>query len=132
MSRVIIIPTDAEPYEADLDLEDNEPIMAVVGGWLEGVTINIDPATYLELGQRDIALIVDEEGLLRQRPLNKVATPFYCPDPRNGVICGTAILVGQHDTGEGWEWTDLPEKVTVEEVKAAGDWAMRMNRVEWR
>lgn len=65
------------------------PMMqCLVGGWIEIVTIG---GTH---ERRDI-LIVDEEGLLKQKPLNEPATQLYRGGARirrhGGVIVGDAI-----------------------------------------
>jgi hypothetical protein len=58
----------------------------VVGGYIELVTIGGTP------DRRDM-LVVDEEGLLKQKPINQAATALYrgTPARHNGVIVGDAI-----------------------------------------
>lgn len=133
MARAILIPVEGEPTVIDIDLKDSHSVMKHLdGGWIENVNVNYDAATGMDVGQRDVAMLVDEEGLVKGLPINKTATPFYCPNPRDGIICGPAILVGQYeDAEEGWDWTGLPESITPETVLKAGAFAMRMNGVAW-
>lgn len=58
----------------------------LVGGYIEVVTIGGTPG-------RLEALIVDEEGLLKHKPLNEAATRLYRGEPprHDGVIVGDAV-----------------------------------------
>ncbi len=133
MSRAILIPVDGDPQVIDINLRNDASFRGAYldGAWVENVHVNYDVTTFLDIGQREIAMLVDEEGLVKGLPLNKTATPFYVSNPRDGVICGPAILVGQFEDIEGWDWTELPISVTVDKIKAAGDWAMKQAKVEW-
>jgi hypothetical protein len=58
----------------------------LVGGYIEFVRIGGTP-------QRSEFLIVDEEGLLKKKSINEVATALYRGDPprHSGLIVGDAI-----------------------------------------
>lgn len=134
MTRAIRIPLEGDPEVVDIDLKDTHAIMNahLGGGWIESVNVNYDVTTYLEVAQVGVALLVDEEGLVKHLPINRVATPFYVSNPRDGVICGPALLVGQCiDDEGGWDWCGLPESITPDKVKAASAWAMTRAGVAW-
>ena len=69
-----------------------EALQAAVDGFIETVTLVQDRAV----------MLVNEEGLLRDLPLNPVASAVA-----NTQIVGTAIVVGV----DGEEFTDVPEDV---------------------
>jgi len=69
-----------------------EALQAAVDGFIEAVTLVQDRAV----------MLVNEEGLLRDLPLNPVASAVA-----NTQIVGTAIVVGV----DGEEFTDIPEDV---------------------
>lgn len=69
-----------------------EALQAAVDGFIEAVTLVQDRAV----------MLVNEEGLLRDLPLNPVASAVS-----NTQIVGTAIVVGV----DGEEFTDIPEDV---------------------
>ena len=65
-----------------------EALQHEVGGYIETITFAADCCT-----------IVDEEGRLKDKPLNEQASRFGCP------IVGDALFVGV----AGEEFTDVPE-----------------------
>lgn len=69
-----------------------EALQAAVDEYIEAVTLVQDRAV----------MLVNEEGLLRDLPLNPVASAVA-----NTQIVGTAIVVGV----DGEEFTDIPEDV---------------------
>lgn len=76
--RVYIIPPQAMPHGHDTegalhDLQD------LVGGYIE-------PCAPVELRQRGIELLANEEGLLKQLPVNINLFPFF--------FVGTLVAVG--------------------------------------
>lgn len=131
MSRAIRIPVEGAPEVIDIDLRTSKAPQEIIGGWIEQVTINTDVAAYLDVAQREVVMLVDEEGLVKARDINRTATGFYTGDPRRGIICGPALLVGQEYSDEGYDWAGLPGTVTPEQVEKASAHAMRQAGVAW-
>ena len=78
--RVYIIPTQSAPHPHDTD-ETNvlRNLQTLVGGFIE-------PCAPVELKQKGIELLANEEGLLRQLPVNVNMFPFF--------YVGTLVAVG--------------------------------------
>jgi hypothetical protein len=86
-----------------LRLEDRSIITADIENTLDAFQEAVDG--YIEtvtLVQDRAVMLVNEEGLLRDLPLNPVASAVA-----NTQIVGTAIVVGV----DGEEFTDIPEDV---------------------
>lgn len=95
--RALLVPTDqAKPSEyVDVD-HDHRAITARIGAeWIERVRT---PAP-------GIAMLIDEEGLLTDRPINGRVSGVLYPGP----IHGDVLLVGEVDTPEGLDYGDVPE-----------------------
>jgi len=65
-------------------------------------------------------MIVDEESLLKDVPRNENATRLYVPAAHRDrhMIAGDALIIGEGMTSEGPDFLPLPERVTVEAIKA--------------
>lgn len=81
-----------------------EAMQRYVGGWIEVVTLAHLPGR----GRR--VLVIDEEGFLKEKPLNVAATMLYHTVSRSGVIVGDALVAEVYNTGsddpehpERWE-----------------------------
>jgi Domain of unknown function (DUF3846) len=77
--------------------EDNAlpKMQEIVGGWIEGVTIQ---------GGR---MYVNEEGLIRGLPVNEKASTFY-PGPT--PICGDVLILGPI-VGDGYDSSITPQLI---------------------
>lgn len=126
MSRAILIPIEGLPFEADIPLDYPAVNAAVVGGenLIERVRVNPEACAALGVPFGSIDMLVDEEGLVKDLPVNVGASAFYVLDHSKAVICGPAALVGVGLDDEGGEdWIGLPESITAEAVL---DWSMRI------
>lgn len=83
MATLIKVDHTSTPIDVPLTLEHMQKL---VGGYVEFVTIGGSP-------ERRELLIVDEEGLLKRKPVNVEATLLYqgTPPRHQGVIVGDAI-----------------------------------------
>lgn len=63
----------------------------VGGGWIE--IVRTEPMPRLS-GQDRVSMVVDEEGLIKNLPVNRRATKHYYPYPPN-QIHGDAFLIGE-------------------------------------
>ena len=95
--RVLMCTVDRPPYITNIE-NSLENMQAVVGGYIEVVTLSEDPK---------IVLVCDEEGRIKQKPLNQ-STPHPSMFGQNGewmMIVGDCFLCGV----DGEEFADLPE-----------------------
>lgn len=83
-------------------LKEDEP--NGVGGWIERVSTPVI-MTDAERGMIRLVFIVDEEGLLKDKPVNKRMNYFYPFNP----IHGDAYFVGEQDGPEGPDFVALPD-----------------------
>lgn len=115
---LLVVDSDAPVEERELSSLDD--YQAAVGGWIESVDIP-------SLG---VTIYVNEEGLLRQLPLNSRATFlwwFHVPAARQkAMLVGDALLVGMPDSrGES---TDVPQAV-VDTLTNPGTWRVEVQTV---
>ena len=61
-----------------------------------------------------MAMVVDENGMLKDLPANPTAGLLYAGD--STAIAGDAYLVGLEMTDEGLDWGTLPDSVQAEEI----------------
>lgn len=110
------IPTDRETEVVELPIRtpDDEPdvLKEEIGGWIE--VVRTGPGT---------ALIVDEEGLLKDLPPNVLASSLT-----GRLIVGPALLVGMTGSPDGDVLTDLPPGA----LKAAEELQRIIKREEGR
>jgi hypothetical protein len=67
-----------------------------------------------------VIFVVDEEGLLKELPLNTRASLLYGSHVHQQPIVGDAyVLFETFDPMEGGIWTGLPEHITIPEVEQA-------------
>jgi len=102
--KALRIPADPDEPIMEVQVESLEDYQAVVGGYIEPVDIT-------ELG---ITVYVNDEGLLRQLPLNSRATFLWCyfvPEARQkAMLVGPALVVGlPNRSGDN---TDIPKGAT--------------------
>ncbi|MBN9201593.1 MAG: DUF3846 domain-containing protein [Microbacterium chocolatum] len=115
--RALRIPVDPDEPITEIQVDSLEDYQAIVGGYIEPVDV---PA----LG---ITIYVNEEGLLRQLPLNSRATFlwwYFVPEARQkAMLVGTTLLVGLPD--RGGESTDVPREAT-ELLLNSGVWRVEV------
>ena len=103
MARALFVPVDPTAPLEPREVARLEGYQETVGGWIEQVDI---PA----LGT---TIHVNEEGSIRQLPLNPRATFlwwFYVPAARQkAMLVGGALLVGM--PGQRGDSTDVPNEV---------------------
>ena len=85
--KAILIPVNGKSKLIEIDNE-LEALQKAVGGYIETVTI-----------ASDCCLIVDEEGRLKDKPLNITASRFGLP------LVGDVLVVGVHYD----HFVDIPE-----------------------
>lgn len=122
--RGLLIPVDpAEPVrdiEAPDTYSEQLPFLreAMGGGWVEMVhtsrlqdTIDRSKTPRVE----KIVMLVDEEGAVKNLPINPRATLLYAPGVSN--IHGPALIFGEHrDPMEGDDIVSLPEYYTIDHL----------------
>lgn len=91
MVTVVIVPADEEVPITKQDLDGSlASYQAIVGGWIEAVTVN-----------EQVTFYVNEEGKLMGLPINGRATEYlYELDDAwigHDVIVGDAVIVGPPD-----------------------------------
>ena len=104
MFHAVQIPQDEQRPLYKVAIEGLEGMQAAVGGYIEIV----------DLGPLTASLVVDENGKLSQKPINRRATLLFWllfPSIRHrDVVVGDALIVG-HPDSHGMT-TDVPEAVT--------------------
>lgn len=99
MTKAILIPALGDIRI--VEVSNGDEIREKIGGWMEGLRVSNDLFAY-----------IDEEGKLKNKPLNTRATDF-CVEMKTGLrpddfIVGDMLLFGKPDQ-EGDE-TDVPQK----------------------
>jgi hypothetical protein len=101
--HAIQIPVEEDRPLYKVTLEDLSGMQAAVGGYIE----------VIDLGPLTASLIINEEGKLERRPINRRATLLFWllfPSVRHrDVIVGDVLIVG-HPDNQG-NTTDAPENV---------------------
>ena len=98
--RALVIGVDSTLTEVQLSDSDSEHMEAVVGGWFD--------IAMLAIGEVSIGLVVNDRGLIENKPINKLASAL-----RGAFVvtqyplAGPAILVAADCEGEG---VDLPQE----------------------
>lgn len=112
--RMIHVPVEGDVVEIDVDPE------SILKDLIEQVKtqeiVNAFGQTFMGPGfYPRVVMLVDEEGLLKNLPHNPRANLFY----PHGLIVGDALFVGVTFTHEeGYDWTSLPDDVTLDWWKA--------------
>lgn len=89
--KVIRIPVGEKPYVDEID-NSLESLQSIVGGYIE-------PLYAFE--RLDVALIMNEEGKLRQMPVNRVYERRYRGNLIDwDVLVGDMFVIGAHDDEE--------------------------------
>ena len=117
MVKGLLLVVDNEAPIEVRELSSLEDYQAAVGGWIESVDIP-------SLG---VTIYVNEEGLLRQLPLNSRATFlwwYHVPEARQkAMLVGDAVIVGIPD--RKGDSTDIPATVA-EMLTEAGIWRVEV------
>lgn len=98
--KTLKITTDNKISIIDVDLDDHKTLRRAIGGYIEIVHTGI----MHEYFKTPVLMIVDEEGLIKNRPANPVASYFYGVRNHNQIIAGDvifAISLGENMTGLG-------------------------------
>ena len=89
-----------------IDINDrNKPLKGYVDGWIQCV----------DAPSLGISFVIDEEGKLKEKPVNQVATVMWSADIHNrgGILddyfVGDVVIVN-HKTTRNGEWTSLSQK----------------------
>lgn len=73
MAKTIKITSNNEISVVDLDFDDYRAIQKVVGGMFESVKTQ----RMFDYFGKPVMMLVDEEGILKQLPLNRTGSRFY-------------------------------------------------------
>lgn len=101
VNGVVIHPDGTHEEKVFKQLEDYQ---AAIAGWITAVRL------YDYNGDEIACAYVDDEGLLKNLPLNPMASALSFLFGNTPHLVGNAVLVGGND-GEGYD-TDLPEFIT--------------------
>ncbi len=87
-NKAVVFRTDGTKEELDHRPSLKEA-QEIVGGYIEFVSVG-----------NGVTLVVNEEGLMKHKPLNKTATDLYRRGVHNGIIVGNVIaLTGWRTVG---------------------------------
>ena len=98
--RAIVVNTQGFKTVVELAEPIFESVMSTIGGYFEIVR----PSIQLKEG---LVLVVDEEGHLKQKRLNRFGTRFY---PHSLGIVGTLLVMREGMTPEGQDFIDLTDE----------------------
>lgn len=104
--RALKIDTDGTMDLVDIDPYDD---LFGKGALIERVVIG-DVKAEPPLRFENAVLIVDEDGIAKDLPLNPYASILYGADLHKSFIYGTAYVVGEAMTDDGVDFTDVPEE----------------------
>lgn len=98
--KTLKITTDNKISIIDVDLDDYRALRRAIGGYVETVHTQI----MYDYFRAPVLMLVDEEGLIKNRPANPIASYFYGVRSHNQIIAGDvifAISLGENMTGFG-------------------------------
>ena len=104
MKKAIVFPSGRGiPSVVDVPNEyDYKWMQEQVGGWIEIVRPRRLPDGFV--------MIVDEEGLLKEKPLNMVGSWFYETDKHGSPIVGDVLIMKEEFGDEGPECVGMTEE----------------------
>lgn len=79
-----------------------ETVSGIIGGYVENVKPRRLP--------RDMAMIVDEEGLIKELPINLAGSYLYETDKHGSPIVGDILIMGDRQEEYSWNWCGLSEE----------------------
>lgn len=91
----IVIEADGSAYRKTFTEPILDSLQKTVGGYLESVSFQCEP------GGNDFIMLVDEEGLIKQLPINLLATMLSSFCGEGNIIVGPAILLKIYYTRDG-------------------------------
>lgn len=124
--RAIFVPADREQPMTEVQISDDRPLLSIYNALNQGTTIVErvivgDPSVRRRFD--NMVMLVDEEGATpwKQLPRNTRASFLYGIHFHGTAIYGNALLIGEDvvydpEEGPGVDFTDLPERYTVESV----------------
>ena len=98
--KTLKITTDNKISIIDVDVDDHKALRQAIGGYVEAVHTGV----MHEYFKAPVLMLVDEEGLIKNLPVNAVASHFYGYQKHGYVIAGDAIFaisLGENMTGFG-------------------------------
>ena len=98
--KTLKITTDNKISIIDVNLDDYRALQQEIGGYIEIVHTGI----MHEYFKAPVLMIVDEEGLIKNLPVNAAASHFYGCQNHGHIIAGDAIFaisLGENMTGFG-------------------------------
>ena len=98
--KTLKITTDNKISIIDVNLDDYRALKQEIGGYIETVHTQI----MYDYFKAPVLMLVDEEGLIKNLPVNAVASLFYGYQKHGHVIAGDAIFaisLGENMTGFG-------------------------------
>lgn len=99
----------------ELEAENHlDGMKALVGGWIEIVRFR----PRLDIGGTRIVMVVDDEGLVKGKPINWGASALYGTQLHGQYIHGDVFLAGEIEGPEGADLVDFPQ-MTIESVRSA-------------
>lgn len=113
--KMIKVPADSNEACTEVDIKSPYPDLKAdeplgVGGWIERVNPRLTIQT--PKGPLPLVFIVDEEGLVKQKPHNARANNFYPHSP----IAGDAYFCLEDMTPDGPDFVSLPENFSTENL----------------
>lgn len=98
--KTLKITTDNKISIIDVDFSDYRALKRAIGGYIETVHTQI----MYDYFKAPVLMLVDEEGLIKNLPVNAVASHFYGCQNHGHIIAGDAIFsisLGENMTGFG-------------------------------
>ena len=71
-----------------------------------------------------VSMLVDEEGIIRDLPLNVLGSWLYGTEEHGHPIVGDILFVGEYDTGDGYSFCGLSEEtmdMLLPQIKGVAD-----------
>lgn len=114
MTHAIKIGTDGTIERIEVELEYPGLNKIFGGGLIE--LVHSQRLTDRFAGMVAPIMVVDEEGRIKDLPLNEMASRLYAPKVYRDrfYIAGDALIIGEGMTSEGADLMALPEVVTIE------------------
>lgn len=98
--KTLKITTDNKISIIDVNLDDYRALQQEIGGYIETVHTQI----MYDYFKAPVLMLVDEEGLIKNLPVNAVASHFYGYQKHGCAIAGDALFaisLGENMTGFG-------------------------------
>ena len=98
--KTLKITTDNKVSIIDVNLDDYRALQQEIGGYIETVHTQI----MYDYFKAPVLMLVDEEGLIKNLPVNAVASHFYGYQKHDCTIAGDALFaisLGENMTGFG-------------------------------